>query len=183
MDKRARQHSIWWWEPAWSRVPRIRRTVAPIGILTLSFWVRVFSVPAIVAAVFLWLIHRANPSFTVPTFILAVPFLWASTLLLQVGMHLLIPASVSVGARGISVTALGPRIRSDRVLSADLDTSESYKAWMVVRYLARNGAERTLTIGVGPGTDLEALRTLLSKLAGGSEPPASLHATPNPHHH
>src|SRR5438552_3857347 len=86
-----RRGVIRWWEPYWGSVGRVRREFAGAGFLKVGFWVRVYAISGVVAAVFLYAIWRANPAFVVPWRVLAVPFAWPLIMLLHLGLYAAMP--------------------------------------------------------------------------------------------
>ena len=96
------QDSIWWWEPRWSFVPRIRQEMA--GLLQVKLWLRILIFSAVIIFVLALLLHWAVPG---------LEFDWPKAFLLSVlaglgglgaiiGLLLLLPPMISVNRRGIS---------------------------------------------------------------------------------
>jgi hypothetical protein len=160
-----RPRKISWWEPSWSHRPRSAQDFLksyPV-VLRGVFWS--YPAGAAVIALFLW----ANPGTPLPMplwRLLFLPLIFVPVLLLQNAVLWLVPPQCSVTPRRFAYShgQSGFSIPSDRILDAQIDTSNPHRPLLRLHYLSRRKKERELVIGLGPGVDLIRLDNVLTAL-------------------
>lgn len=161
-----------WSEPRWSFNPSYRAELREAG-LTPAFFLRIFILGAALSLACAIPVYLLIPAFAPPPgAFLAVPFVVPAYLVLNFGLHACVSRTIRIRSDRIDILhgGSGVRIKPDRILSAEIDTSDPDRPILHIRYLTHRAKERSRSVGIAPPIDLLLLEDALAELRSSSVP-------------
>ena len=143
--KAGSKSSLWWFEPRWSYLPRVKRETA--FVFRLVFWLRIIAASLGLAAVALFFARNAAPD---------LEFNWTRAFLFAVGLPGLslvsftwllrwIPPTISINRHGVCRDKYWKR-RSD-ICKLRVDAVDRSRPVLIVE----TASQHPLVVGIGPG--------------------------------